>query len=36
MKPTFHEVDNGLFKERKDLINKEKQEEELSKLREAD
>jgi hypothetical protein len=29
-------VDNGLFKERKDLINKEKQEEELSKLREAD
>lgn len=36
IKPTFHEVDNGLFKERKDLINKEKQEEELSKIREAD
>lgn len=34
--PTFHEVDNGLFKERQDLINKEKQEEELSKVREDD
>lgn len=34
--PTFHEVDNGLFKERQDLINKEKQEEELSKIREDD
>lgn len=34
--PTYHEVDNALFKERQDLITKEKQEEELSKLREED